>query len=230
MPVAPLPPPKQHKFAYSLPRLHSYVTGTVPDAFWHNWQKLSLADAVASNVSWVDPAKLMQEAVRINFPITDKLRRVCWVLEHGATLGCEGRGRLPTAGDNARSVAEHGDIICDVLQSWIEKRIAAGPLTKEELERMFGPNYTVNPMMVRPKPNGALRIIVDMSSPRDWDTAVPAWLWSPDLPGSVNSSIDAGQYETKMSSLRIFVKMLYNVGVGCVVFKIDWSASEFTKT
>lgn len=223
VPVAPLPPPKQHKFAYNLPRLSSYVTGTVPDDFWRHWQKLSLTDAVASNASWVNPARLLQEAERISFPLTDKLRRVCWVLEHGATLGCEGRGRLPTAGENSGSVAEHGDVICDVLQSWIVKGIAAGPLTRGELVHVFGDNFTINPMLVKPKPNGALRIIVDMSSPRDWDTAVPAWLWSPDMPGSVNSSIDPEQYETKMSSLRIFVRMLYNVGVGCVVFKIDWS-------
>ena len=195
----------------------------MPEAFWGHWTKVSLEDAIEASRSWVDPDELMAVAVEIAFPVTDKLRRVCVVLREGASLGCEGRGRLPTVGRNGKDVAQHGAIICDVLQSWVAKGIAAGPLSLQDLVRIFGKDFTVNAMSVKPKPNGALRIIVNMSSPRDRDSHVPAWLWSPDLPGSVNSSIDPEDYQTKMSSLRIFVKMLFNSGQGCVVFKIDWS-------
>ena len=203
--------------------MESYVTGKVPETYWRKWVKVSLEDAIEGNRSWVDPDQLMTVATELGFPVTDKLRRVCLVLRDGAALGCEGRGRLPTVGQNGKTVADHGAIICDVLQSWIIKGIAAGPLSRQDLVRVFGEDFTVNAMSVKPKPNGALRIIVDMSSPRDRDTHVPAWLWSPYLPGSVNSGIDPDDYRTKMSSLRIFVRMLYNVGGGCVVFKIDWS-------
>ena len=34
--------------------------------------------------------------------------------------------------------------------------------------------------------------------------------------------MDPDLFPTKMSSLRIFVRMLFRVGRGCVVFKIDW--------
>lgn len=223
LPLAPLPPPKQHKFKHNLPQLASYVTGGVPEAFWDCWTKVSLEDAIEASKSWVDPAELLAVAEEIGFPVSEKLQRVCLVLREGASLGCEGRGRLPTVGRNSKDVAQHGAIICDVLQSWIAKGIAAGPLSLQDLLRVFGKNFTVNAMSVKPKPDGALRIIVDMSSPRDRDPHVPAWLWSPLLPGSVNAGIDPAAYQTKMSSLRIFVRMLYNSGQGSVVFKIDWS-------
>ena len=164
-------------------------------------------------------------AVAQGIPGGGRLRRVCDVLEFGADIGCVGRGRLPTRSANGDSLwqPEIGVVVADVLQDWVVKGVAAGPLTRREVEMVFGGSYTVNKMTTRPKPNGALRIIVDMSSPRDRDSLVPGWLWSPTLPGSVNSSIDTSKFPARMSSLKIFVRMLYNVGRGALVFKVDWS-------
>ena len=223
LPVAPLPPPKQHSFKYNLPELPSYAPEHVPHSFWDNWWKRPLHQAMEENLSWICPDKLQAAVVSRGGRVDGKVARVCHTLRVGADIGCVGRGRLPTRAENGDSVLEHGQVICDVLQDWVVQGIAAGPLTQAELEENFGSDYTVNKMTTRPKPSGALRIIVDMSAPRDRDGSVPGWLWSPDLPGAVNSSIDADQFPARMSSLRIFVRMLYNVGRGAVVFKIDWS-------
>ena len=222
VPVAPLPPPKVHKFKYELPRLASYVDDEVPESFWADWWKRPLKQAIEDNRSWIDPERLRQAAVVRGVHLGESFERMCSMLEGGAVLGCEGRGRLPTRGRNAVKVLEHGNIICDTLQDWVVQGIAAGPLTVEEVEEVFGDEYTVNTLSTRPKPNGSLRIIVDMSGPRDEDSSVPGWIYAPTLPGAVNSTIDPAQFPTRMSSLKIFIRMLYSVGRGAVVCKVDW--------
>ena len=221
LPVAPLPPLKQHKFKYNLPTLESYDAKEVPDSFWINWKKLPLNQAVDTNQSWICPAALRQAARRRGVQ-PDGLEKTCTMLEEGANIGCVGRGRLPTRAKNSDRVLGDGKILCDVLQDWICKGIAAGPLTLEELQQVFGEEYTVNTLTTRPKPTGALRIIVDMSSPRDRDEEVPGWLWAPSLPGAVNTSIDPAKFPARMSSVKAFIRMLYSVGRGAVVCKIDW--------
>ena len=221
-PLAPLPPPKKHKFKFTLPRLSSYAPRDVPSSFWDNWQKRSLPEALANNSSWISAAALRRVSARQGGAVDGRLEQACRILEQGADLGCVGRGRLPTSVQNSQKVLDHGDIICDVLQDWVSQGIAAGPLTWAEVQDQFGPDYTVNGMSTRPKPNGALRIIIDMSGPRDSDPMVPGWIWSPDLPGAVNSSIDPDQFPTRMSSVQKFTRMLFEVGQGAVVCKIDW--------
>ena len=222
MPVAPLPPPKLHKFKYSLPQLDSYKPSEVPLEFWDHWQKLPLGQAIAGNKSWINPVALMQ-AARDRGVQPEGLLESCSMLEQGADIGCVGRGRLPTRAPNSKTVLQDGPIICDVLQSWIENGIAAGPLTLAELQAVFGEDYTVNTLTTRPKPTGALRIIVDMSSPRDRDAEVPGWLWPPWLPGAVNTSIDPAQFPARMTSIKNFIRMLFTVGRGALVCKVDWA-------
>ena len=224
-PVAPMPPPKQHTFKYKLPPLDSYKPSEVPADFWKHWWKRPLDLAIKENDSGISAEKLQEAYLSRGLLFGGKVAKVCKVLRDGADLGCVGRGRLPTRSPNGESVwqPDVGIIIADVLQDWVMKGIAAGPLTEEELHKEFGSSFTVNKLTTRPKPNGALRIIVDMSSPRDRDQSVPGWLWPVTLPGSVNSSIDGSQFPTRMSSLKIFVRMLYRVGKGALVFKVDWS-------
>ena len=221
MPVAPLPPLKQHKFKYDLPKLQSYAASDVPDSFWSNWQKLPLRQALETNKSWICPVALREAAKRRGVQ-PEGLEKSCTMLDEGANIGCVGRGRLPTRAKNSERVLDDGEILCDVLQDWVSKGIAAGPLTLEELQKEFGEEYTVNTLTTRPKPTGALRIIVDMSSPRDKDTQVPGWLWAPSLPGAVNTSIDPSQFPARMSSVKAFIRILFSVGRGAVVCKIDW--------
>ena len=62
---------------------------------------------------------------------------------------------------NAPSAIEFGDRVADSLQDWVKEGIAWGPLLPEE---MPWPDYIVNPMQVKLKPNGKARIIINMSS------------------------------------------------------------------
>ena len=50
-------------------------------------------------------------------------------------------------------------------------------------------------------------------------------MWNPEMPGSVNSTIDIEKYPTKMSSVPRFVRTLYRVGRGARVCKIDQTAA-----
>ena len=81
----------------------------------------------------------------------------------------------------------------------------------------MGPDFSVNKMSCREKPNGKMRLIVDASSPHDEDESVPGWIWSPELPGSSNSTVDVAQFKARMSSVRKFVRTLYRVGRGARV-------------
>ena len=96
-------------------------------------------------------------------------------------------------------------------------------MREEELESL-GP-YTVNPIGVRVKPNGKIRVIVDASSPYDEDEWTPGWIWNPSLPGSVNSTIDPKQFPVKMSSVGKFVRGLWRYGQGALVDKLDYTSA-----
>ena len=54
-------------------------------------------------------------------------------LQRGASIGCEGDGRLPTSRPNSDSAAEYGVRVEDSLQSWIEKGLCFGPLLPHEM-------------------------------------------------------------------------------------------------
>ena len=81
-----------------------------------------------------------------------------------------------------------GDRVADALQSWMLESppIAFGPLLEEELPWQ---DFTVNPLGGKVRWDGKARPLMDASSPHDEDDYVPSWLYSPDLPGSVNSTI-----------------------------------------
>ena len=76
--------------------------------------------------------------------------------------------------------------MADSLQHGIKEGFLAGPCLPEEVVKVLGPDYTINPLGVKFKPNGKLRMIIDASAPYDDDQSVPTWLWSPDLPGIVS--------------------------------------------
>ena len=221
MTLPPLPLKAEFKPKFDLPRMIDY-TGVLRASYWAKWRKRGLSRLVPGK-SWVSASALRDLTVRAGLRDFDLVDRVCHRLEHGAAIGVKGRGRLPTRVRNSATVYEHGYAISDALHEWVVDGLAAGPLLPEEVEDALGPDYTVNPMGCRPKPNGKLRLIVDASSPHDQDETVPTWLWSPGLPGSVNSTIDVSKFPARMSSVAKFVRTLWRVGRGARVCKIDWS-------
>ena len=86
------------------------------------------------------------------------------IMIKGADLGITGEGRWPSIGKNSPSTEEFGERLVDALQASIILGHMCGPLTEEEV-RSLG-DIKIAPMDVRPKPNGGVRIIIDMSFPR----------------------------------------------------------------
>ena len=174
--------------------------------------------------SWVSPVALKQLTERAgnnSMMVERAVRR----LRDGADIGVSGRGRLPTREGNKEAVYENGEAISDTLQEGLMDGYLAGPYTEEELIKLVGPGFSVNPINCREKPNGKLRIIVDASAPHDADETVPGWIWNPELPGSTNSTIDTKQFPAHMSSVARFVKALSKVGRGARMCKIDQTSA-----
>ena len=85
-------------------------------------------------------------------------------LKMEAERGIEGEGRWPSHGPNNSSALEICQRLADSLQSAIKADIMWGPLTEEE---MPWTQFKVSPMRIRIKPNGAAKIIMDLSWPHD---------------------------------------------------------------
>ena len=66
----------------------------------------------------------------------------------------------------------------------------------------------VNGIMCRPKPDGSVRVILNMSAPKGC---------------SVNDGIDNTLFPAEMSSTQKWLAVLDKAGHGCVIMKIDWS-------
>jgi hypothetical protein len=120
-------------------------------------------------------------------------------------------------------VYENGAAVAESLQDGIVEGYLAGPCTVEEVVSMLGPDYTINPMSGKVIPSGKLRLIIDASAPHDKDSSVPAWIWNPETPGSINSTIEISKFPAKMSSVANFVRTLWRVGRGALVCKIYWT-------
>ena len=83
-------------------------------------------------------------------------------LTNGAKIGCEGEGRWPTRGRNDPSVSTHGWEIADEILTWIDMGICVGPLKIDELPFE---DFSVSPLSTRMKPNGRVRLILDLTYP-----------------------------------------------------------------
>ena len=127
----------------------------------------------------------------------------------GADIGCTGRARLPTFSTNAKSAYLYGDRVCDALAEIISDGIMVGPLDEEEIPWK---DITISPIMVRLKPTGKARIIVNLSHP---ETEVG--------PTGINSGIDTDNFPAKMSSTAKFVESLFKVGRNALICKSDWN-------
>ena len=107
----------------------------------------------------------------------------------------------------------------ETLQAGILLGTLAGPLRESEIP--FA-NYKVSSLGAKMKETGKVRPLVDLSGPYDDDkTGAPGWIYSPEHPGSVNSTINKDDFPTTMSSNNIFMRMIWSAGKGSLVAKID---------
>ena len=193
-----LKPKKVFTPKHTLPELHSYA-GKANKDFWeafpsnHKWPGRSLIDADAL------------EALGASLGLLDeRFHTVLNDIRYGASLGCRGEPRLPTRSKNSPSALEFGPQVSDAIADWIIKGFAHGPVRPQDLPK----SAKVSGMMCRLKPNGSVRIIQNLSSPKL---------------RSVNDGINKLEFPAKMSSTRQFVLVLNRSGRGSLLVKIDWS-------
>ena len=214
----PRPPPLAvaEKVYKALKTRESYK-GVFEDEWWVDFKGHKVPDKVEH---WIDKTKLEEEARRAGYT-SEKLDMTLKWLEEGVSLGCEKEtARMPTEKDNMESAFEHGEQMTDTIQGWCDMGICAGPYTREELEALGFKNIKINPMQIRVKANGKLRIILDLSAPhlKDWEEKLG-------LPGSVNSGIDKKKYSCNMADTEEILEVLHRLGKDVEFTKVDWTSA-----
>ncbi|MFN9955036.1 MAG: hypothetical protein ACK55I_18210, partial [bacterium] len=128
-------------------------------------------------------------------------------MTHGADIGCKGAARRATVSSNADSTREFGEHVTDAVADWLVSGFAAGPFLPAERPA----NAKVNGMMCRQKPNGSVRIILNLSAPKG---------------SSVNDGIDSDDFPTTMSSTQTWLAVLDKAGRNCLLVKLDWASAD----
>jgi hypothetical protein len=193
-----LKPKKIFTPKHPLPTLNSY-NGAANQDFWkafptnHKWPGKSLINA--------DALELLGSSLGI---IDDRFMLVLNDIRYGASIGCRGEARLPTRSKNAPSAFEFGPQVTDAIADWVVKGFAHGPVRPRDLPA----GAKVAGMMCRQKPNGSVRIIQNLSSPKS---------------RSVNDGINKAEFPAVMSSTTQFIMVLNIAGPGALMVKIDWS-------
>jgi hypothetical protein len=149
---------------------------------------------------------LRQWAHALGVSDSDRLERVIKNIENGADIGCKGAAREPSRSSNAASAYQYGPQVTDAIAEWVQKGYAYGPV-----EAALVPAAAkVSGIMVRPKPNGSVRVILNLSAPKG---------------RSVNDGIDKDDFPATMSSTAAWLAVLDKAGKGCLITKTDWASA-----
>ena len=155
-----MPSPKVFKAKMNLPKLANY-RGTAPTSYWSKWPKRTFEQMLPTK-SWVSSDKLKELALDYKYSDWERLEKVCQRIDKGADIGCTGNARLPTFCTNASSAYEYGERVADGIAEMIENGLMVGPLDEEEIPWK---DITVSALMVKIKPNGKARLIINLSKP-----------------------------------------------------------------
>ena len=197
--LVPLPLPKTFRAKHNLKALRDYRRPAPPD-FWNNFP-VNLSKPAKSLVS---ADKL--EAMALSVGTVDKqmLEKVLFDLRFGAKIGCKSPYRLPSRATNAPSAYEDGEKVTDAICDWVKKGFAFGPVDKDQVPA----GAKLSGIMTRSKPDGSVRIILNLSSPAG---------------KAVNEGISSEDFPTTMSSTSKWLRALNKAGRFCLISKCDWS-------
>lgn len=196
--MVPAPALVEFKPKNNLPTLTDYRTDP-GQHFWENFPK----NMNRSKKSLICPVKLRNLAFGAGLSEA-VVEPVLADIMQGADIGCTGSFRSPSTSSNASSAFEYGRQVTDAIASWVKKGFVFGPVELTKIPK----DAKVNGIMVRPKPDGAARVILNMSAPAG---------------NSVNDGIDITRFPAIMSSTKKWLAVLEKAGRGCVIMKIDWS-------
>ena len=196
-----LPPKKVFKAKNNLPVLDDYQ-GEAPASYWEVFPENLIQPAPPS----VNADRLRELALDCGYEDLTLLEAIVFDLKHGAKIGCEGHYRNPTRATNAPSAYadRNGEKVSDAVASWVKNKFVYGPINMEEVP----PTAKFAGLMAREKPNGAVRVIQNLSAPKGY---------------SVNEGIDSNNFPAKMSSTRQWIEALNKAGKNCKFCKVDWS-------
>ena len=192
---------KVFKPKFALPVLSDY-SRPAPNWFWDGFP----SNYVCPAVSLINGRKLRDLAILCQYPDTEKLDRIVNRIINGSKIGCEGKFRRPSRARNSQSAFVDGRQVTDEIASWLQAGFAYGPIPISEVPK----HAKVSSIMTRAKPNGAVRIILNLSAPSGI---------------SVNDGIDPDKFPTTMSSTTEWLRVLARVGRGAWMTKVDWSSA-----
>ena len=200
-----------------LPKLDNYKVD-IDQSFWDLVTGYEIPE---THESWIYKEELKHEAEKAGYK-SKKLDITIDILENGINIGVETpEARMVTdKGSNYEAVYEFGEEFMDSLQTWLKEQIVAGPFTKKELEERGFDKLKIIPVQIRPKPNGKLRIILDLSFPHLSKKEIKKG-----VPTSVNAGIPKRKYPAKMAGTKDILKRLTQTGRLSEFTKIDWKSA-----
>ena len=200
-----------------LPKLDNYKV-EIDQEFWDLVTGYEIPE---THESWIDKEKLKEEAGKSGYK-SKKLDITIDILENGINIGVETpEARMVTdRGSNYEAVYQFGEEFMDSLATWLKEQIVAGPFTKEQLKERGFDKLKIIPVQIRPKPNGKLRIILDLSFPHLSKREIKRG-----VPTSVNTGIPKRKYPARMAGTKDILKRLTQTGRLSEFTKIDWKSA-----
>jgi len=182
-----------------IPVLPNY-TVSPDESFWDSFP----VNLVQTAASLIDRGALLAVVADIGVTDRGRLDKVLDDLLHGADIGCVGPARAASISGNAPDAAGNGPQVTDAVAAWAIAKYVFGPVDEGDVPA----HAKVSGIMTRQKPNGAVRVIINLSAP---------------LGNSVNDGIDTDAFTATMSSTAAWLDVLDRVGRGGWMIKVDWS-------
>ena len=194
--------PTQKTFKPKFPELCKMADYKFVDdrQFWAKFPKNYQCPAAPS----INHVKLEQLASSLGCGNEARLIKVLDWIKNGVEIGCRGRFRGPSVQANTKASYSVAPQVTDAVATWVKEGFAYGPVDEGDVPA----NAKINSILTRPKPNGSVRIILNLSAP---------------MGCSVNDGIDISEFPATMSSTEAWVKVLNKAGKKCWLTKTDWA-------
>jgi hypothetical protein len=191
---------KEFKPKFPMLPVQSCYKNISDSSFWENFP-VNYVQPAKSNICAV---RLLEVAREAGLGASQEVLKVVSWVERGAHIGCVGRFRAASYSRNTKGAYVNGRQVSDAIADWVKLGYAYGPVCEEDLPA----GAKVNSILTRTKPNGAVRIILNLSAPKGF---------------SVNDGIDNDMFPAIMSSTEAWVQVLNSAGKGCNIMKIDFA-------
>ena len=198
--LPPLPPLKLFKPKFPLLETLDNYQVTAPSWFWNTFPSNLLQPAVPL----INADEFRSLALSARYPDRRALDKAYKDLKYGAKIGCRSEFRAPSKSTNAPSALGNGRQVTDSIADWISKGFVYGPIPMDQVPS----SAKFSGLMTRPKPNGSVRIILNLSAP---------------MGSCVNEGISKDDFPTSMSSTSDWLRSLHKAGRRARFCKIDWA-------